>query len=601
MVLAQPSPAADWTAWCRRQLLSVAPAVLSFVLASTVLLLGWAGVDQAAQTYRTLQYQLHGLMLWDSGWYAGNFPLGYSVLFPAVAGTFGLKVVAVASAVIATWSFDRLIRSHLGARPLGTWYFAISTLLPVTIGQWPFLAGEAAGLLALVALARGRRPLALTLGILSALFSPLAAAFLAMGLLAWAAYSRRRRWILATAVASMVVVLVMGVLFPGTGPFPFPWTSLLPTELLCLTALTPLVQTTPAVRLGALLYAVSSMFSFVVPNPLGGNAPRLAASIGVPLLACFVTAPGPALSELTHARVVQWFIARGRRVVLPGRWRYLTALVIAPFAVWQWAPWDGITTSATTAPYTQAAFYQPLLRELSVVAPRPVRVEIPPTFSHWESAFVAPYVSLARGWERQLDIADNPLFYTPSALAGRLSPTAYAHWLDTEGVSFVALPEAPLDYAAKAEGAILRAGEVPGLRLVWSNADWKLWRVVSSPGLVSGPATLTSLEPDHLTLDATRPGRVTVRVRYTKFWAVTVGQACVAPTVVDGPVSNHVGGSSHPTGAGSGAAPGSFQELGFGSGTPPYEWTAVTVLSPGIVELSASVIHAPVPAACPSP
>ena len=55
------------------------------------------------------------------------------------------------------------------------------------------------------------------------------------------------------------------------------------------------MRTTPAVRLGALLYAAASLFSFLVPNPLGGNAPRLAASIGVPLLACFLTAPGPAL------------------------------------------------------------------------------------------------------------------------------------------------------------------------------------------------------------------------------------------------------------------------------------------------------------------
>jgi hypothetical protein len=587
MVYASPTPAADWIGWCRRRADSLAPSALTLVLASTVLLLGWAGVDQAAQTYRTLQYQLHGLMLWDSGWYAGNFPLGYSVLFPAVAGTFGIKVVAVASAVIATWSFDRFIRTYLGARPLGTWYFAVSTLLPVTIGQWPFLAGEAAGLLALVSLQRGRRPLALVLGILSALFSPLAAAFLAMGLLAWAAYSGRRRWIIATAVTSMVVVLLLGALFPGDGPFPFPWTSLLPTELLCLSALTPLVQTTPAVRLGALLYAASSLFSFIVPNPLGGNAPRLAASVGVPLLACFLTAPGPAVSRLSHSRVVQTLTERGRRVVLPGRWRYLAVVLVVPFAVWQWAPWDGITTSAKAAPYTQASFYQPLLHELSMVAPEPVRVEVVPTFSHWESAFVAPYVPLARGWERQLDIADNPLFYTPSALAGTLSPTAYSAWLDAEGISYVALPSAPLDYAAKAEGALLRSGRVPGLRPVWSTRDWKLWQVTSSPGLVTGPARLTSLEPDHLTLDATGTGVVTVRVRYTKFWAVTTGSACLAPAASGPSVTASLGPS---------APSGSF----FAAAPYPYRWTTVTVLAPGPIQLSASVLHPPTPISCPS-
>ena len=541
-------------------------------------------MDQAAQTYRTLQFQLHGLMLWDSGWYAGNFPLGYSVLFPAVAGTFGIKVVPVVSAVIATWSFDRFIRSYLGARPLGTWYFAVSTLLPVTIGQWPFLAGEAAGLLALVCLQRGRRTAALGLGVLAALFSPLAAAFLALGCLAWAAHSSRRRSLIATAVTAMVIVLLLGFVFPGTGPFPFPWTGLVATELLCLCALTPLVQTTPVVRLGALLYAAASLFSFVVPNPLGGNAPRLAASIGVPLLACFVTTPGPALSRVSPARVVgwaeeRWLADRHWHLALPGRWRYVTLLLVAPFAVWQWAPWDGVVTSSASAPYTQSSFYQPLITALSIASPTPVRVEIPPTVDHWESAFVAPYVSLARGWERQLDIADNQLFYTP----GSLTAASYSAWLDAEGVSFVALPAAPLDYAAKAEGTLIRSGQVHGLSLVWSNPDWRLWRVLSSPGLVTGPATLTSLEPDHFTLNASGPGVITVRVRYTRFWTVTSGNACV---------------KSAP--AGPGAAAGGSPSGSGSSSNAVNVWTSVDALSAGVIQLSASVLHPAAPAACPS-
>ncbi len=560
---------ARWAPRIRRSVSSLAPAALAFALASLALLLGWRGVDQAAQTYRVVQFQLHGLMLWDSGWYAGNFPLGYSVLFPPVAGIFGLQVVAVASAVVATWSFDRVIRSYLGARPLGTWYFAVSTLLPVTIGQWPFLAGEAAGLAALVFLQKGRRALAVTLGLVSALFSPLAAAFLAMACLAWAAYNlKRRRWIIATAVVNLAVIGAIGLLFPGTGPFPFPWTGLVPTELLCLTALTPLVQTTPAVRLGALFYAAASMFSFVVPNPLGGNAPRLAASIGVPLLACFLTAPGPALARLSQSEVLRR-LSRGRNLFLPGRWRYLAVVLVVPFAAWQWAPWNGIITSPARASFTQASFYTPIVTELAKVAPEPVRVEIPPTLDHWESAYVAPHVALARGWERQLDIADNPLFYTP----GALTPAAYQAWLDAEGVSYVALPAAPLDYAARAEGALLTSGRLTDLRLVWSTRDWKLWRVTTSPGLLSGPGTLTALEPDHLFITAHAPGRMTVRVRYTNFWAVTSGAACVAPAAV-------------PTGAGQASA-------------SPYQWTTITALAAGTIELSASVLHPPAPAACP--
>src|ERR1700722_5103203 len=218
-------------AWWREQAGAVAPALLTLILATTVCLLGWRGVDQAAQFYRVTEIKTHGLMLWDSGWYGGNFPLGYSVLFPVIGALVGLTVAAVAAAVLATWSFDRVVSAHLGSRPLGTWYFAVSAMLPVAIGQLPFLSGEAFGLTALVALQRGRRPLALLLGVLAALCSPLAAAFLAMVCLAWAAYgSGGRRWLVATAAVSLLFILLIGILFPGDGSFPFPWTGLVVTE-----------------------------------------------------------------------------------------------------------------------------------------------------------------------------------------------------------------------------------------------------------------------------------------------------------------------------------------------------------------------------------
>ncbi len=530
--------------------------MLSLVLATVVFLLGWRGVDQAAQTYRVIQFRTHGLMLWDSGWYGGNFPLGYSVLFPAFAAILGVQVAAVGAAVLATWSFDQVVRSYLGARPIGTWYFAVSTLLPVAIGQWPFLAGEAAGLAALVALQRGRRPVAIGLGILAALFSPLAAAFLAMVCIAWAVYGTgRRSWMVATAAVSLGVIAVTGILFPGSGPFPFPWTSLIITELLCMTALTPLVQTTPAVRLGALLYGAASLLSFVVPNPLGGNAPRLAASIGVPLLACFLTAPGPALERLSHSSLVKW-VARGRTLRLSTGWRVAAVALVVPFAIWQWAPGQQVITSPSKVPDTQAAFYRPLLTELAALSASPMRIEIPPTLDHWEAAFVAPYISLARGWERQLDTADNPLFYTP----GALTAASYQGWLDSAGVTYVALAKAPLDYAAQGEATLLRSGALTDLVPVWSTANWQVWRVAGSPGLVSGPATMKTLEADHLVLEVSAPATLTVRVRYTKFWSVTTGTACIGPT---------------------------------SSG-----WTSVVAQSTGEIELSASFLHPSQPASC---
>jgi len=560
MAFIYPSPPIALTSrtWWRKHATAVAPAMLTLVLASAVCLLGWHGVDEAAQTYRVIEFKTHGLTLWDSGWYGGNFPLGYSVLVPVIGALVSIPVASVAAAVLATWAFDRVVSTYLGSRPLGTWYFAVSTILPVAIGQLPFLSGEAFGLAALVALQRGRRPLALGLGVLATLCSPLAAAFLAMVCLAWAAYGTgRRSWLIATAGVSLGLILLIGVLFPGTGAFPFPWTGLVITELLCLIALTPLVRTTPAVRLAALLYAAASLFCFLVPNPLGGNAPRLAADIGVPLLACFLTAPGPALARLSPARVLSR-LTGGRPVEFSPRWRAAAVVVAVPFVVWQWAPSQSVVTSPSTDPEVHASFYQPLLHELGQVAPGPVRVEIPPTREHWEAAFVAPYVSLARGWERQLDVANNPIFYT----AGALTPASYSAWLDTNGVTWVALPSAPLDYAAVDEAHLLESGQVPGLSLVWQTPQWTLWHVTSSPGLVSGPGTLVALAPDHLTLMVNRPGQITVRERYTKFWSVTTGTACLGPTV-DG-------------------------------------WTSIDAQTAGELELSASVLHPAAPASCPT-
>ena len=511
-------------AWWQERALALAPAVLTLLLATGVWLLGWRGVDQAAQLYRVTLFRTHGLMLWDAGWYGGNFPLGYSTLFPPLASLLGIEVVAIASAAIATLAFDRVIRAHFGSRPLGTWYFAVSTVLPVIIGQLPFLAGEAAGLTALVALQKGHRKSAVVLGLVAALFSPLAAAFLAMACLAWAAReSSRRGWLIATAAASMAVILVLGALFPGDGPFPFPWQGLVVTELLCFTALTPFVRTTPAVRVGALLYAAATFFSFVVPNPLGGNAPRLAGAIGVPLLACFLTANDSAIARFSPSRLAERLL--GHRIEVGPRVRLLAVALVVPFAVWQWAPSQLIVTSPASSPSVTAAFYQPLLQELSSLTHGPVRVEIPPTLEHWESAYVAPYMSLARGWERQLDIADNPIFYEP----GALTPASYQTWLDEDGVSYVALPNTALDYAAVAEGRLLQSGEVSSLVPVWKTSQWQLWRVTGSPGLVTGAASLTSLGPDQLVLSVSAPGQVTIRVRYTKFWSLAKGAGCVGP------------------------------------------------------------------------
>jgi hypothetical protein len=539
------------------------PGGLSLLLATVAAVIGLRGTDVAMQTYRVELLRLHGFVVWDSGWYGGDFPLSYSVLSPALGALMGVAGASVLSAAAASWFFDRVVRRATGHRSLGSWYFGASTVLAVSIGQLPYLSGEAVALAAVLALLNGRARLGVALGLVSALFSPLAAAFLILALAVWALHDRTlRRPMVATAVATGAVVIGIGVLFPGDGPFPFHWAGLVIVELLCLLVLSPVVRTIPAVRLAAAVYGLATLGSFLVPNPLGGNATRLAESVGVPLVACLMTMPAPiggrrktrpadrpevaaatATATATASKLAlvsaaaraaitaQLASARagarsrspfGRRPLL--RRPALALGLFLPFAVWQWAPGTGVVAAAAPTPSDTASFYAPLLRELAHEdEDRPVRLEVVPTRDHWESAYIGPYVSLARGWERQLDVADDPIFY----IKGQLTGSSYRTWLNANGVSYVALAVAPLDYAGVGEAALLRTRQVSGLRLVWRSAGWQLWQVRQSPGLVTGAARLVTLAPDRLVFDVQRPGDFLVRVRYISYWHLTTGQACV--------------------------------------------------------------------------
>jgi hypothetical protein len=142
---------------------------------------------------------------------------------------------------------------------------------------------------------------------------------------------------------------------------------------------------------------------------------------------------------------------------------------------------------------------------------------------HYEAAYVAAAVPLARGWERQLDMVDNPLFYEPG-----LDATAYRAWLLANGVEFVAVPDVSLDPSALEETSIVTAGP-PYLEPARHDDHRRVWRVVGSPGLVTGDAELSARDADHLVIDAHGPGSVLVRVRWTGYWSLS-GPACVGPS-----------------------------------------------------------------------
>jgi hypothetical protein len=555
--------------------------VLALVGCTVSALGGGRGTDWAAQVYRASQAAHWGFTSWDPGWYGGTYPLNYSVVYPLAAGYLGLWLVAFLSAAGATYCFDRLVVRQFGKRPAGSWYFAASTTVEVAIGQLPTLAGEALALCSVLCLANCRRACVaasedqdrqgringvwpslrlvggLTLGVLAALTSPVVGSFLALALVAWGLADIGRVPTGAIAVELLAGVLVfvstaaLPLIFPGPGYFPFGFGDLVVVLAICALLASPPLRAARPLRAGALLYAAVSIGVFAFPNQMGGNDARLAAYVGVPLVICYL----PGLIEAVAGRRATGAGQAGGA----GRLRQATAIVgagvVALFlVVWHWSPIVEAFDSSANGPSSTAAYYRPLIGELDRLSKgEPVRVEIPPTVHHWESAYVAPAFPLARGWERQLDMAYNALFYK----TGPLSPSAYRSWLLSNGVSYVAVANAPLDYAATAEVALLRSGDVKGLERVWHTAAWELWRVTGSPGLASGPARVVSLTPRSVVVHLSRPGQALLKVRWSPYWSLGPSSAAYA-CVRHG----------------------------------PDDWTALISARTGELQLSPSVIHA---------
>jgi hypothetical protein len=341
--------------------------------------------------------------------------------------------------------------------------------------------------------------LAIGLSIAATLSSPLAGAFLALGLAAWlvARWPKRRTALTLMLAGVALPVVITTVLFPGQGAFPYPPGDFA-VELAAAVIFWAIVPRRERVlRLAAAFYVFATVACFAMPSPLGGNIGRMAECLAIPLGAC---------------------------VLWPRRKLLLVVLAI-PMALMQWGPAVGALTGVRHDPSTRESYYEPLVAALEDYAEPLGRVEVVPTRYHWEAAYVAPAVPLARGWERQLDIADNPLFYGTDTL----NAASYRAWLIDNGVRSVALSDAPLDFAGRAEAKLVNAG-VPGLVLTWTNAHWRVYTVVGSTGIVEGRAHLTALEADRVRLVATAAGSVLLRVHYNPSWRVTGGTACLSPT-----------------------------------------------------------------------
>jgi hypothetical protein len=203
-------------------------------------------------------------------------------------------------------------------------------------------------------------------------------------------------------------------------------------------------------------------------------------------------------------------------------------VVVVALAAWAvWVGWGPVREmlAAAGSEATTAAYYSPVKRFLAARAAAgqpPVRIEVPLTRSHWEAALLAPAVSLARGWEKQLDER-----YNAPLLSSRLTAASYGRWLRGQAVAYVALPDARLDRSSAAEGRVIRS-KPPYLRLTAASRHWRIYEVSDATPLLQGPGRLAALGHDSFALEAHSPGSFLVRVHYSRYLTVTGGSACVS-------------------------------------------------------------------------
>jgi hypothetical protein len=537
------------------------PAVaLSAALAAAML--AWAPPvgDLAAQVFRTELFQRAGLSIWNGSWYGGHYTLTYSVLFPPLAALLGPRLVGTLAVVASSYLFDRLVRDRWGeAARWATLWFAAGVVTLLADGQLTFALGVAFGLASLRALQTGRQPWALVASAACALSSPVAAVSLA-GVLTAGAFDptilrsrlfrgwrgggvrpgaassfspprlsergvlprrktqrrdghpladRTRGQALWIAAVALALVIVPNLAFPESGQFPFAFSSYVAIPLWCGGALIVtrgLAGEERQLRRVLAAYVLASTVLLLAPNPIGGNAVRLGALFGGPVLAAVILARRPALSRLTVLAL---------------------ALTMAGGLYWQLTASVAQIARSVDDPSTSPAYFHPLSTWLRDHGGRAARIEVPPTANHWEAAYLAPGFELARGWLRQVDTTRDRIFYGDDSL---LTDGAYHHWLRETAVRYVALPDAPLDYSSEAERQLILSGPsflVPR----WSDSHWGVYEVRDAAPLVqplgAGEATVRRAGQNGFLLDVTRPGEFLVRLAFTPYWSIARGQGCL--------------------------------------------------------------------------
>jgi hypothetical protein len=482
--------------------------VLSMTALSGVLHIVWfftfanSGGDLAAQDAWAEFVGRHPDSAYNLAWYGGMHPVSYSIVSPYLMSVLGVRTTMMLAGTVSAGLLtlillrSRSVRNPLWASLAGVYAFLCNAASGrVTFGLGTvFALGAVAVVFCWPHRWRYKRwakaACAAPLAALATMASPVAGLF--VGLVAVALFLQKRRpgaW--ALGLAPTAVVALSAWLFPFAGTQPMKIASvLLPLAYgLLVFLLVPREWTT--VRITAGVYSLSVVLVWLVSSQIGSNISRLSMLFaGVALAAAL---------PFTVPRTRKW---------------YAVVVAFVGFTVWiGFKSVDDVVHTTPTASWAREL--APLVNELQEVGAEKGRVEVVPAASHREASALAPYVNLARGWNRQADMERNPLFYDDT-----LNSANYHEWLQRWAVHFVVVPkDEPDGDGGERERELVQRG-MPYLRQIWGDANWQLFRVIDPAPLASPNTVVERAAQGEMTMRVKKAGRILIRIPYSPWLSI---------------------------------------------------------------------------------
>jgi hypothetical protein len=165
-------------------------------------------------------------------------------------------------------------------------------------------------------------------------------------------------------------------------------------------------------------------------------------------------------------------------------------------------------------PLSQPSYFTGLIQELDRnPGLASYRLEAVPDGAHVATYALLDHAMLARGFETQTDNKLNGVLMSASLTAAR-----YRAWLDQNAVGYVLIDRSTL--ASGPEDKLVRAGNLPYLRELWSDAHWQLFEVSAPTPIAARPARIVDADQASITIATPTAGAFELRIHWSRFLRV---------------------------------------------------------------------------------